>query len=462
MRAVAVLLALVIVQLVPGARTAMATDDAPARAEAHERFERGLRLFEEGDNGGCAGRVQAGARAGCPTRWCCSTSAWSTRRWAGPWRPPTPSTGCCATPADCPPIGCSSHTARARSRPRVSRRSTVTTSVPAVIDVDGIEAGRTPLRGAPAAWPAGTHVIGALATGHLPSRREITSRAARPRSSTSSSSPTEARLAHLALDEHGCRTRRCWWTERWWDARRCPPRWRSPRNAGGDGAAQGVPRGATGAGARGGRDGQASTSTSRRIRKFRPPTRAARAAAPRDRGARRRERTHARRLFRPARHCPPAHTACGCNAPASSRASATWCCARAAETTVRMTLDPDAGDPRRLRRAGAGAQALGLRSPLGGGLALALGGGGAGGVEPAEPAGAGEPARQGCPRLHQGQPHGLRRGRRHSRRRCTTFARPGSTTPTAELSNRKVLRNISAVGAGVGSWRRPRSVSTCC
>ena len=52
MRAVAVLLALVIVQLVPGARTVMATDDAQARAEARERFDRGLRLFEEGDNGG--------------------------------------------------------------------------------------------------------------------------------------------------------------------------------------------------------------------------------------------------------------------------------------------------------------------------------------------------------------------------------------------------------------------------
>ena len=68
-----------------------------------------------------------------------------------------------------------------------------------MIDVDGVEAGRTPLD-APLRVAGGTHVIGALATGHLPSRREITVAGGETKELSFELIATEARLAHMAID----------------------------------------------------------------------------------------------------------------------------------------------------------------------------------------------------------------------------------------------------------------------
>jgi hypothetical protein len=78
-------------------------------------------------------------------------------------------------------------------------RLAVVTSVPCVIDVDGVEAGRTPLA-APLRVAGGTHVIGALATGHLPSRRAITVAGGETEELSFELVASETRLAHVALD----------------------------------------------------------------------------------------------------------------------------------------------------------------------------------------------------------------------------------------------------------------------
>jgi hypothetical protein len=198
MRAVAVLLALVTFHLVPGVRAAMAADDAQARAEARERFDRGLRLFEEGDNGGALAEFKRAyelvpnplvlfniglvyAALGRPVE---ATDALD-QVLRDPGR----------LPADRLPLA---RRTRQEQAARIAQVA-VSASVPALIDVDGIEAGRTPLP-APLRVAGGTHVIGALAAGHLPLRREITIAGGETKELAFELTPTEARLAHLALD----------------------------------------------------------------------------------------------------------------------------------------------------------------------------------------------------------------------------------------------------------------------
>ena len=198
MRAAAVVLALFVVPLLAGARPVMAADDAKARAEAHERFDRGLRLFEEGDNGGALAEFKRAhelvpnplvlfniglvyAALGRPVE---ATDALDrVLRDAG------------RLPADRLQLA---QRTRQEQAARIAH-VTVTTSVPAVIDVDGIDAGTTPLP-APLRVAGGTHVIGALATGHLPSRREITVAGGETQEVDFALIATEARLAHLAID----------------------------------------------------------------------------------------------------------------------------------------------------------------------------------------------------------------------------------------------------------------------
>ena len=319
-----------------------------------------------------------------------------------------------------------------------------------MIDVDGIEAGRTPLP-APLRVAGGTHVIGALATGHLPSRREITDRRRRDQGARLRAHPTEARLAHLALDEHDCRAPRCWSTERWWDARRWPRRWLSPRG-----------RGWCRCGARGTarRDGSwcsrrapraSSTSSSRRIRGHRPSDKGLLALQLRETEVHVAVNGRARGVYSgSARPCPPAHTACGCNAPASSRVERDVVLRAGAETSIRMTLVPTpetrlAYVERVQARKRWGCAGAGRRIGAGAGRWRA------GDLEPAEPARAGATgSMQRRVTSRSAATESATRSNGSLPKRCAPFVRPGSTTPTAQLSNRKVMRNISAVGAGVG------------
>ena len=74
----------------------------------------------------------------------------------------------------------------------------VTTNVPATIEVDGLEVGTTPLA-APLQVAAGTRVIGALASGHLPARREISVAGQTRVPLALELRPSEARLAHIEI-----------------------------------------------------------------------------------------------------------------------------------------------------------------------------------------------------------------------------------------------------------------------
>jgi len=74
----------------------------------------------------------------------------------------------------------------------------VVTDKPAVLEVDGVEAGRTPLE-RPLRLASGAHVLSALAPGCLPARRELTLAGRTNQTLTLALLPTESSNAHLTL-----------------------------------------------------------------------------------------------------------------------------------------------------------------------------------------------------------------------------------------------------------------------
>jgi hypothetical protein len=75
---------------------------------------------------------------------------------------------------------------------------TVTCNVPATIEVDNVEAAKTPLAG-PLQLAGGAHIIGAIAAGYTPQRKQLTVAGGAQASLAFNLTPMEGRLAHLAL-----------------------------------------------------------------------------------------------------------------------------------------------------------------------------------------------------------------------------------------------------------------------
>jgi hypothetical protein len=197
---VTVMVALNVLVAVPARAAA---DPAPPvandgrRAEAAERFDRGMALLEEGDNSGAlAELVRVYELAPHPqvlfnlglVYAALNRPVEATRAFEQVLGAPG------SLPAE------SLELAR-RTREDQARRVAlleITTSVPATIEVDGIEVGKTPLEG-PLAMAAGTRVVAALSPGYLPVRREITVAGQTTHKMQLDLSPSELRLAHLLV-----------------------------------------------------------------------------------------------------------------------------------------------------------------------------------------------------------------------------------------------------------------------
>ena len=167
------------------------------RAEAAERFDRAMALLEQGDDAGALAELQrvleiaphplvlynlglVHATLNHPVE--------ATRALAQVLQ--TPGT----LPADRLALARRTHDAQAR---RVGRLE-MTTNVPAIVDVDGVAIGTTPFA-APVPVAAGSHVVGAVAAGHLPLRREVAVAGEATTAVVFELMPSEARLAHLAI-----------------------------------------------------------------------------------------------------------------------------------------------------------------------------------------------------------------------------------------------------------------------
>jgi len=153
------------------ARAQPATTEA-ARQEARDRFDRGLKLFNEGDNAGALAEFKRAfelipnplvlyniglvyAAMGRPVeavdaldRVLASPGALAADRLAR------------------------ARQARDEQAQRIARLMVVT-NVPAAIEVDNVEVARTPLA-APLPVSGGVHVVGAVASGYVPVRKEVT------------------------------------------------------------------------------------------------------------------------------------------------------------------------------------------------------------------------------------------------------------------------------------------------
>ena len=181
----------------PGPAKAQPAPSNSARSEARERFSRGLHLFENGDNGGALAEFKRAnelisnrlvlfniglvyAAMDRPVEAVATLE--KVLQDAGPLKP--------------------ENLVRAQAVKEEQEKRIglvqVTTNVPATIEVDGLEAGTTPLT-APLRVAAGTRAIGAQASGHLPARREITVAGQTRAEVALELRPSEVRLAHLEI-----------------------------------------------------------------------------------------------------------------------------------------------------------------------------------------------------------------------------------------------------------------------
>jgi hypothetical protein len=168
-----------------------------ARKEARERFSRGLHLFENGDNGGALAEFKR-ANELIPNRLVLFNIGLV---YAAMDRPVEATAALEKVLKDAGPLK-AEHLARAQAVKDEQEKRIgvvqVTTNVPATIEVDGLEAGTTPLA-APLRVAAGTRVIGAVASGHLPARREIIVAGQARVETALELRPSEARLAHIEI-----------------------------------------------------------------------------------------------------------------------------------------------------------------------------------------------------------------------------------------------------------------------
>jgi tetratricopeptide (TPR) repeat protein len=165
-RLLAPLLALLVVS------SARAQAPPPASVEADIRSRRGSRLLEEGD---AAAALVEWKRAYelVPSRWILYNIALAYAALGRPVEATDTLDRMLVTPGPLPPeLLIQARSKREQQAQRIAQLN-VNTNVPATIDVGGTPVGRTPLQ-APLRLASGTHLVGAVAAGYLPARREVT------------------------------------------------------------------------------------------------------------------------------------------------------------------------------------------------------------------------------------------------------------------------------------------------
>ena len=179
------------------ARVARADDPqaGDARSEARERFSRGLHLFENGDNSGALAEFKR-ANDLIANRLVLFNIGLV---YAAMNRPVEAVDTLDKVLQDTSPLK-PEQVARARAEKDEQEKRIgfldFSTNVPATIEIDGIEAGVTPLS-APLRVAAGRHVADAVASGYLPARVEVIVAGQSHVSSTLELRPSEVRLAHV-------------------------------------------------------------------------------------------------------------------------------------------------------------------------------------------------------------------------------------------------------------------------
>ncbi len=185
---------------VPAVARAQAPAPAPsavARQEAAERFDRGVRLFNQGDNSGALVEFKRAFELTSDPLLLFNIGLVYAEQ-----RRPVDAVDALdrllGSPAKLSPDQ------RAKAERVRSEQAAyiafieVTTTVPAVIDVDGVEVGRTPLVGR-LRIPSGTHQVGAVAAGYAPSHKAVDIAGGETQKLTFELVPGEAALGHVGI-----------------------------------------------------------------------------------------------------------------------------------------------------------------------------------------------------------------------------------------------------------------------
>jgi hypothetical protein len=199
--ALALALALALSAAASAAHAQTAEASSAVRAEAGERFDRGLRLFNGGDTAGALAEFsrayelvpnvlvlyniglvyaqmgRAVEATDALDRVLASPGTLSAERRAVAQR------------------------TRNEQASRVVEIAVESTVDGATVEVDGVEAGKTPLQG-PLRITGGSHVIGLIAAGFSPERKEITIAGGEKRALRFELVAMQGRLAHLAVKSH--------------------------------------------------------------------------------------------------------------------------------------------------------------------------------------------------------------------------------------------------------------------
>jgi hypothetical protein len=174
------------------------TSPEAARTEARERFDRGLRLFNDGDNAGALAEFRrayelvpnpvvlfnVGLTYAAMNRPVEAVDAFD-KLLANPG----------ALAAD---RLAKAKASREEQAARIAELDVTVNVEGAVIEIDNVEAGRTPLK-APLRVASGSHVVGAVAGGYTPARKEVTIAGRTKEKVAFELVAMQGRLAHLAL-----------------------------------------------------------------------------------------------------------------------------------------------------------------------------------------------------------------------------------------------------------------------
>jgi hypothetical protein len=190
-------LGIIVSSLAAGARAQTAPLSAEARKEAAERFDRGVRLFNQGENAGALVEFKRTYElTGDPSTLLNIGLVYAELK----------------RPVDAVDALSTLLKSNAKLTPEQRQKAervrteqstfvsflTLDSNVPAMIEVDGVEAAHTPLSGT-LRVAAGHHVIGAVAAGYPPSHKTIDIAGGETQKLSFTLVPGEAALGHLAL-----------------------------------------------------------------------------------------------------------------------------------------------------------------------------------------------------------------------------------------------------------------------